>query len=126
MTWDPLSDNAVKCQILPGHEPFTCVEYNSNSDSYTLHQWDEDSTREFYINKPVPYFDYTGAYQGMLQKGDHIKINGDNLNAPGFSRPWTTFINGIKAAGSENYNDFSGYVSVGIEYASQGSERAWY
>ena len=126
MELDPTSDEAVKAQILPGHEPFTCVEYDSKSGSYILHEWNSTESREVYINKPIPYFKTNGNYAGMLNKGDYVKISRGNLINPGYTRPWTTRIDGIKQKGKSSYTSFSGYASVGIEYAGQGSERAWY
>ncbi len=126
MTLNPTDDEAVKAQILVGHEPFTCVEYDQASDEYILHKWDDTSSREIYINKPVPYFNAQGTYVGMLNKGDYIKINRGNFINPGYTRPWTNRIDGIKKKGSSSFTSFSGYASIGIEYASQGSERAWY
>lgn len=123
---DPLDPDVIDEQILPGHEPFTCIEYDQDSDDYILHSWDNITEREFYINKPVPYFNTSGTYIGMLNKGDYIKINKNNLVNPGYTRQWTTRIDGIKKFGEDSYTAFSGYASVGIEYASQGSERAWY
>ena len=126
MTLDPTDDEAVSSQILAGHEPFTCVEYKPSTGEYELHGWNETTSREFYINKPVPYFNAQGTYVGMLNKGDYIKINRGNFINPGYTRPWTNRIDGIKKVGETSFTAFSGYASIGIEYASQGSERAWY
>lgn len=123
---DPYDDNVIELQILDGHEIFTYVEYVPSSGQYLLHQWADVTTREFYINKPVYYLDASGNYAGTLQKGDRIKINRNNLNNPGYSRPWATRINGIKFNGNDTFTDFSGYACIGLEYASSGSERAWY
>lgn len=123
---DATDNDTILAQILDGHELFTCVEYNSFADKYEPHEWDKTVSREIYINKPVPYFDGSGNYKGMLNKGDYIKINQSNLNNPGYSRPWTNRINAIKFKDDIGYTNFSGYASIGIEYAGQGSERAWY
>mgnify|MGYP001070500801 CR=1 FL=1 len=123
---EPTEDDAVKAQILDGHEPFTCVQYVPEEDNYIIVPWGSVQYREFYINKPVPYFNSTGVFMGMLEQGDYIRISVGNLSNPGYSRPWTTRINGIKFKQDDNYTNFSGYVSVGLEYASSGSERAWY
>lgn len=126
MTLDPTDDEAVKAQILVGHEPFTCVEYKSSTGEYVLHNWDDITSREFYINKPIPYYNASGTYIGTLNKGDYVTITQANLINPGFTRPWITRINGIKRKGESSFTSFSGYASIGLEYASQGSERAWY
>ena len=123
---DPLNPDVIDEQILPGHEPFTCIEYDQDADDYILHNWDSITEREFYINKPIPYFNASGTYVGMLNKGDYIKINKNNLVNPGYTRQWTTRIDGIKKSGETSFTNFSGYASVGIEYANQGAERAWY
>lgn len=123
---EPADNDAVEATKLTGHEPFSCVQYNPDSDSYILHKWDETESREIYINKPVPYFNDQGIYEGMLNKGDYIKINKNNFNNPGYTRPWTNRINGIKRKDDNSFSEFSGYASIGIEYANQGSERAWY
>lgn len=126
MTLNLTDDEAVKAQILVGYEPFTCVEYDQASDEYILHKWKDTPSREIYINKLVPYFNAQWSYVGILNKGDYIKINRGNFINPGYTRPWTNRIDGIKKKGSISFTSFSGYAIIGIEYASQGYERAWY
>lgn len=123
---DPTDDKVVKLQILDGHEPFTCVEYVPSSNSYILHEWGSVAYREFYINKPIICIGNDGNYATTLEKGDYIRINTDNLINAGYTRPWATRIVGIKRKGESSFSDFSGYACIGLEYASSGSERAWY
>lgn len=126
VTLNPYSDAAIRAQILDGQDDFTGYEYDPSDDTYIFHQYDEQSARYFYINKPVPYFNTSGVYQGMLQKGDYIKIVTEDLSTPGYTKPWCLYVDMIKKNGNSEYEAFGNYVSVGIEYASSGSERAWY
>lgn len=114
-------DEAVKYQILSGHEPFTCCNYNAATGNYILHNWNEE--HEFTINQPVPYFSQNGNYQGMLKKGDKVKISADNTYTTGASRPWCAFADEIVKTDGEKENNC--FVSCGIEYGN-GSNRAWY
>ena len=118
---DDTSDKAVENQILPGHEPFTCCNYNAATGNYIFHNWNEE--HEFTINQPVPYFSQNGNYQGMLNKGDKIKINSNNVFRTGASRPWCAFVDEIVKTNGEKENNC--FVSCGIEYGN-GSNRAWY
>lgn len=119
-TDDDIIDDDIK-QILPGHEPFTCCNYNPSTGKYTLHDW--PGNQEFTINQPVPYFNPDGTYGGMLNKGDKIKINSENAFQTGASRPWCNFVDEIvKTNGTKIYDCF---VSSGIEYGN-GKNRAWY
>ncbi|HIQ90192.1 MAG TPA: DUF1906 domain-containing protein [Candidatus Coprosoma intestinipullorum] len=114
------ADNDIN-QILPGHEPFTCVNYDSSTGKYTKHDWTEK--HEFTVNKSIPYFKQNGSYDGQLEKGDRIIINGNNTFTTGSSRPWCAFVDEVqKTDGSKVENVF---VSSGIEYGN-GSNRAWY
>lgn len=60
------------------------------------------------------------------EKGDYIRINSDNLINVGYTRPWATRIVGIKRKGESSFTDFRGFACIGLEYASSGSDRAWY
>lgn len=126
ITADINTSEAIEPHILSGHEPFTCVEYLPDTNEYKLHLFDSTDTREFYINKPVPYYDGSGNYKGMLNVGDKVLIKKNNFINCGFSRPWTTRIDGIKERGQSEFKNYSGYASIGLEYAGSGSERAWY
>ncbi len=122
---DPYSDEAVRFQIPAGQDVFTCFHYNPSTSEYDKNIF--GSVQEFTINKPVPYFNSsTGTYEGTLQKGDKIKISGGNNINPGYSRPWCNRVDQIKWKGNNSFESFSKYVSIGIEYAGSGSERAWY
>lgn len=125
-TLDPTNDDAIKAQILPGHEPFPCVEYDPENKKYILHPFDTTDYREIKINKPVPYFNINGGYIGTLTKGDTIKINRSSYKVAGNSMPWLNRVNGVKKKGETSFDNNVVYVSVGIEYAGSGTERAWY
>ncbi len=116
-------NNANWSQVPIDQDLFTSVNYIPNNNSYEFCAW--STPIEFTINKPVPYF--KGAdYQGMLNPGDKIKINAGNKKKPGASRPWTMFVDQIKWNGQETFENFNCFVSVGLEYASSGADRAWY
>ena len=122
---DPYSDDAVDYQILPNQDVFTCFHYNPETGNYDRVLFGND--QEFTINKPVPYFNASsGAYEGTLHPGDVIKISAGNTINPGFSRPWCNRVDQIKWSGQTSFESFSKYVSIGIEYASAGADRAWY
>lgn len=125
-TLDPTNGDAIDAQILPGHEPFPCVEYDPENKKYILHPFDTTDYREIKINKPVPYFNINGGYIGTLTKGDTIKINRNSYKVAGSSMPWLNRVNGVKKKGETSFNNSVVYVSVGIEYAGSGTERAWY
>ena len=124
MFQNPKSNEAIEYQILPNQDVFTCFHYNPTTGGYD--KVDFGSNQEFTINKTVPYFDANGNYKGNLHKGDVIKIFANNTINTGYSRPWCNRVDQIKWKGSTNFEEFDMYVSVGIEYASSGSERAWY
>lgn len=126
MTENPLSPTVVDLQILPGHEPFTCVEYNPSNDSYIIHDFDTTSFREFNISRPVAFIDEDGNFEQMLVPGDIIRIAQDNFSNPGQTRPWTTRIDAIKYKGDPGFSAVVGYVPIGLEYAGSGPGRTLY
>lgn len=105
------------------HEPYSCLRYIPETNDYVLNSADVD--QEITINKPVVFFNTNGNYEGTLQKGDKVIIAANNVNNTGASRPWCyrtkkiIYKNGPEISSAK-------YVSVGLEYASSGSERAWY
>lgn len=123
---DPLNPDVVEIQILDGHEHFACIGYNPNTGEYVLRPWNSNGDNIFTINKAVPYFDGTGTYIGMLQKGDQLNIKGYNTGNPGQSRPWTMRVNEIKLKSIGSWQTLNGYVSTGLELGSLGNERAWF
>lgn len=102
-------------------EPYSCFRYLPETNEYELKPSTEN--QEITINKPVVFFNAYGNYEGMLNKGDKIIISSNNVNNTGASRPWC-----YRAKVIKNGDTLSGdkYVSVGLEYASSGKERAWY
>lgn len=104
-------------------EPYSCLRYIPETNDYVLNSSTVD--QEITINKPVVFFDTHGNYEGTLQKGDKVIISANNVNNTGASRPWCyrtkkiIYKNGVEISSDK-------YVSVGLEYASSGSERAWY
>lgn len=105
-------------------EPYSCLRYNP-ATGYTLVSATKDQV--ITINKPVVYFTTAGVYVETLTKGDKITISENNVNTTGNSMLWCyrvakiTFKDGTVTDSGTSY-----YVSVGLEYASSGSERAWY
>lgn len=122
--FDPTTNEAVSYQILPNQDVFTCFHYDASTNEYS--KVDFGNEQEFIINKPVPYFNTNGDYDGTLQQGDIIKILGNNTISNGFTRPWCNYVDKIKRKGQDSFEDFGKFVSVGIEYASSGVDRAWY
>lgn len=126
-----LSSNVYEenyAQIPKYQELFSRVNYDPSNNTYIFHPITSSGYDPmiFTINKPVPYFNGIN-YQGMLYPGDKIKINGNNQVNPGASRPWNMFVDEVRRLGSsEDYEEFNCFVSVGLEYASAGKERAWY
>ncbi len=105
------------------HEPYSCLRYVPETNEYKLVS--SAQNQEITINKPVVYFDVSGNYKGILGKGDKIIINSGNVNNTGQSRPWCYRVSKIILSNGTEITQNT-YVSVGLEYETIGSERAWY
>ncbi len=121
---NPNNDEAVKYQILPNQDTFTCSHYNPVTNEYTIIPYEQN--QEHIINKPVPYFNSEGTYQGTLQPGDIIKIYSTNTKRTGERRPWCNYVNEVKFKEKDIFEEFNMFVSIGLEYGSSGKDRAWY
>lgn len=123
-THEPNDDDNIEAQILPAQEPFTCVTFNQETNDCEVVPYAEEHI--FTIKRNVPYYNTYGDFIGMLKDGDVIRIAHASLYRTGALRPWCTFVDEIKFGGTGEFQTFNMYVSVGIEYASNGKNRAWY
>lgn len=118
------NENAANFNQRPKYsESYACFRYVPETNNYKLDQSGNDQIIK--INKSVPYFDVNGYYKGMLKNGDKITITANNVNNTGASRPWCYRVSKISFKNGK-VDTAPYYVSVGLEYGSNGAERAWY